>query len=532
MLLDTATARPVWQLHDDDHRKATYAALTGFAAVSSDGTLTALADLPGSVYVVDKAGRVLVREKVATGLPERYASAPVGGVGVWMDDAGRLAAFGYRQLLVLVQGTKVTRVTLPDLTAGGVSGDGSMAVVGLDGGEVRALDGDGKAKWTAAPGGVSPRLAPVGANRTLVATSDGQLVLLDADGKEVRRTPLWTEANRERHPLQLSPQYGLLARPRAYQEPGTLELAKQGLHAQPLAAWTPPQQGGAARFGRTFHTVTEPIVVSAATQGKESFLHVVYRRPEGNKSVRIVTAGAEAETFQLDLDTPEYRVVDIPMRGANPKASVIAEGPLEVAECSLWSLQWPGENIAYVRPAQIGAGGKELRFEPAEPGDRDLLLEDIQVSAGLSGKMKPCRIWSPNPDVDQVAGPWLKPELDPLRMVDGQRFGNGSVPCWTKLPYVGSWFTVTFGKPAPIQYVATYDRAERQSKLTVNLAVYTQNQGSEAVRAGVVGNDQFRRVFLLRPGPDAAVLGVHVYSGAADGLSEIEAYPANRLGGR
>ena len=66
----------------------------------------------------------------------------------------------------------------------------------------------------------------------------------------------------------------------------------------------------------------------------------------------------------------------------------------------------------------------------------------------------------------------------------------------------------------------------------MNLAVFTQNQGPEAVRAGVVGNDQFWRVFPLRPGPDAAVLGVHVYSGASDGLSEIAAYAADRVGGK
>ena len=176
--------------------------------------------------------------------------------------------------------------------------------------------------------------------------------------------------------------------------------------------------------------------------------------------MRIVTAGREPETFYLDLPTPEYRVVDIPIRGASPKASVISQGPLEVAECSLWSLQWPGANIAYVEPPQIGpGGGKEIHLAPAEPGERNGGLEDLQESTGISGKMKQCRIWSTNPDVDKVSGPWLKPELDPLRIVDGKRFGNGSLPSWTKLPYVGTWFTVNFGKPLPIRYAATYDRA-------------------------------------------------------------------------
>ena len=67
----------------------------------------------------------------------RYAAAPVDGVGVWMDDAGKLAAFGFRQLLVLVQGRGVSRIAVPYLTAGCVSGDGSLVVIGLDNGEVR-----------------------------------------------------------------------------------------------------------------------------------------------------------------------------------------------------------------------------------------------------------------------------------------------------------------------------------------------------------------------------------------------------------
>ena len=95
-----------------------------------------------------------------------------------------------------------------------------------------------------------------------MATSDGQLVLLDGAGKEVRRTPLWAAANREKHVLKPSPQYRKLANPREYQEPGTLELAQRDLHAQALAAWKPTEETGVERFGKTFHTVAGPISIS------------------------------------------------------------------------------------------------------------------------------------------------------------------------------------------------------------------------------------------------------------------------------
>ena len=57
---------------------------------------------------------------------------------------------------------------------------------------------------------------------------------------------------------------------------------------------------------------------------KDCFGHLVYRRPEGNKSLTVTTAVKSGnEKFTLDLPTPIYRVVDIPAVGPNAKFSVV-----------------------------------------------------------------------------------------------------------------------------------------------------------------------------------------------------------------
>jgi len=150
------------------------------------------------------------------------------------------------------------------------------------------------------------------------------------------------------------------------------------------------------------------------------------------------------------------------------------------------------------------------------------LLGDIDGGSGLQGKMKQCKIWSPNPDVDKIAGAFLKPGIDALQMVDGKRFGNGKLTAWNKEAFVGCWLTIDFGKPAPIKFVATFDRAQKQSEVSVNLAIFSAG-ATESVRAGAVQNDQFWRVFPLS-GEKMQTLGVHIYSGKSDGLSEVEAY--------
>ncbi|HYG76013.1 MAG TPA: hypothetical protein VEK08_13495 [Planctomycetota bacterium] len=521
VLLDAASGKVLWRLRDEKNtRRTAYAIHTGYGAVSKDGLISAFADYLGSIYIVDKSGKVLLQQQITTQIPGRFTSGPQDGVGVWLQEEGKLAAFGYKNLLVLSDGKSLTRVPVAQLVSACVSGDGSFAVAGLEGGEVKAFDAAGTLKWTATPGGIAPQIAAAGQNQVLVATSLGDLVLLDAAGKEVRRTNVVAVADREKHELKPGAQFQRLARPLEYVEPGTLELLKTQLGAQQVAAWKPAAQGAAA-YGKTFYPAEASMALSAPAGAKPSFVHLVYRRSAENKSVTLAIESKEGpESFVLDLPTPEYRVIDVPVP-AGAKITLSHDGALEVAEFSLWNFTWPGANLAFVQPAKSGS----LDAGKPDAGDLDGLLGEIDGDSSLSGKMKDCKIFVPNPDVDKVAGPYLKPGLGALQMVDGKRFGNGKLVPWNKEAFVGSWFTIDLGKALPVKYVATYDRVQKQSELSANIAVFSMAGPAETVRAGAVQNDQFWRVFALS-GEKFQTLGVHVFSGHADGLSEIEAYAA------
>ena len=117
-----------------------------------------------------------------------------------------------------------------------------------------------------------------------------------------------------------------------------------------MASWQ-PAAAGHERFGRRFFPLEGQSELSAEGDG-EFFAHLVYRRPDENKSLRVETFGADGpETFRLDLPTPEYRSVDLPLRGPRARVRIVSEGPAELAQWSLWSFRWPGPNLAYVKPA-------------------------------------------------------------------------------------------------------------------------------------------------------------------------------------
>ncbi|MGD0092861.1 MAG: hypothetical protein ABSE73_23360, partial [Planctomycetota bacterium] len=431
--------------------------------------------------------------------------------------------------------------------------DGSLAVAGLESGEVKAFAPDGALKWTFDTKCVEPLVASSGANGTLVATSVGELVLLDANGKETRRTDVAAAADKEKHALDFgdrqatSKQPGIsgtdnrfpnsrksvsvpeIPAPPEYRDCGTLALAQKLLAAKQIATWQPQGEGKAAG-GLTFYSVSAALTLSAAEE-KECFLRLVYRRPADNKALTVSTSGSDGkETFELDLPTPEYRVVCIPIRGPKAAATVTPTGAVGVAEFSLWSIRWPGPNLAFVKqPGLSSMEGNALDEPAAKPGAKDELeLEDGKAAAGA---MKDCKIWWPNPDVDKVAGQWLKPKVSGLVMVDGKRFGNGKVPPWAGDcasmggNFAGAWFTLDFGKPAQFSLAATYERANKQSQVSRSLALLSNFDGENShVLAGAVENDQFWRLFALPQPAQVKVLGVLSYNGGQTGLSEVEMY--------
>jgi hypothetical protein len=338
-------------------------------------------------------------------------------------------------------------------------------------------------------------------------------------------------ADKERHEPAPASEFASQAPPVNYVEPNTLALAQKELGARQVAAWKLPA-GGKPAFGRVFAPLAGTAELSAAEPG-EYFVHLVYRRTEGNKSLKLMTYGADGtETFWLDLPTPEFRVVDIPVRGPKAKVTVVSDGSAEVAELSLWSFRWPTANLSYVAPI-----GLESKTAPKTgPKGGDDILDDLGVGnkKEAKGKLKETRVWWPNTDPDQVRGAWLPAPVDSLAVVDGKRFDR-KIGAWSDrngnyTAARGGFFTVDFGDALKPAYVATYDRAERQSAVCAALALFVLD-AQDALRGGTViggtaGNDQFWRILPVRG--SVKVLGVHAFKHAEcpSGLAEVEVYGA------
>jgi hypothetical protein len=527
-LVDAQTGARVWGLRAPEKSSA-FAALSGFAAVSKDGAFTALADYEGSILLVDKTGKIVLRESVATATQkDEVRLGPPGGVGVWISHDGSVAAWAFRNALHIARAGKLVHVTpAASIASGGVSADGSLIFAGCEDGEVLAFGADGTKRWSFQSGGPNPQLAAIRANELLVANNAGELIRLDSAGQELHRVNTAAAADKEKHAPRKAADFQQYAAPLEPHDPGTLALAQSQLGAKQIAAWKPAEQG-AAVFGRDFYPITAPIEISAPGAEGECFVHLVYRRGEASPETTVTTLGADgAEKFVLDLPTPQFRVVDIPVRGPGVKITVGGDA-LEVAECSLWSFRWPGANKLYVAPA----GGGSNPLAKSGKGAGDLNLDDLlEGGAASTGKAKEAKIYVFNADPDQVKGPYLKPASDPMIALNGQRFGNGKLPDWVggKPNYKGAWLTVDLGKPAPVRFVATYERVNRQSQVTANIAVFSgfnekENESGDLL-AATVGSDQFWRVFPVNS-PKTAVVGVHCFGGPArpEGLSEVEAY--------
>ncbi len=546
VLMDLTTGKELWHLRDDDPSAATYATATGFAAVADKGVATAITDIMGTVFIVGGDGNIIFKKGAgAKPVGNEGPKTPIGGVGTCISADGKLAAFAFTSKLLLVKGAEAKEIPLPGVCSLAMSPDGSITVAGLADGSIQAFKPDGSQSWSRPPEGVAPAVAVTAADQTLAAISTGELVTLGPDGKEIRRVNVAAEADKEKHAPAKSADFKAIPKPREYYGPGTLALAKRMLKAEKIAGWQPPAGNGKMLYELTFFPVGAPVDLKAAPEVKDCFLHVVYRRPPENKSIQISTRGKDGnETFILDLPTPEYREVDIPIRGPNAGATVKTDGPADFAEISLWKMEWPGQNRAYVKQPGTGLsdagagiigeedGGKKGEGELDSQNAADMLDGNEKASAGA---MKECNIWLFNTDPDQVAGCWLKPRLSPLDAVDGKRFGNGKTTPWASsggkyAPYRGAWLTVDFGQPAEFAMIATYDYANRQSEVGLNLEIFSgysdpKDLTSGQVITGKIGNDQFWNLFPLKKGTKIQILGAHTFTEKGTcGLSEVEAY--------
>jgi hypothetical protein len=518
-LLDASSGQVLWQLRAEP---ADYSCANGFAAVARDGAVTALFDVWNRVAIVDKTGKVLAQELLHPKEGRNASeSKPTDGVGCWINPSGTLAAFATTRFLVLGDGKTFHRITIPDTVSAAVLDDGPLAVAGLSDGRVVAYAADGAEAWTAQPGGGAPQVAAAG-GRILVGTSEGELVTLDSKGKELRRVNVVQTADRERHEPRPAAGFLSVPLPSLYGEPDTLKIATERLEAKKAAEWKPEGQGKAA-FGRTFYPAGAPVELAAPAEG-EAFLHLVYRRPADNQKLT-VSAEYHGKTteFALDLPTPLYRVVDIPVKGGT-KIAVRMDGPIEIAECAIYSFTWPGPSLVFVRPPdQAGPDSSDLLG--GKEGDDDLNLDED--GGGAVGKMKETRIWSPNPDIDQVQGLWMSAPNGYLA-VNGQRWDLGSWSGGKK--FIGEWITQQMGQPVQVSLAAAYDSSRKQSEVTERLSVFQNELSGERAQGGdvlgaAIDNDQFWRLFSFKP-VKTKTLGAYVYTPGPgpEGLSELEFY--------
>ena len=392
-------------------------------------------------------GKILLREPITSGQAKFQRIGPQDGISVAISDQGDFAAYAFKSLLVLVHNGRLEKIRRDGITSCAVSHDGTLAVAASSGGRVEAFGPDGTVLWTINFGGAGCQVAAAGDRESLVATGDGDLVLVDSAGQQKWRTSVAKVADEAVRPIKPAAEFEPSVGPPVYREPTTLGFARQQLSAKEVSAWKPvgPAQ---ELWGRKFYATSGPIEL-AAPKGSdgEYLLHLVYRRPAENRSVAVTLQDRDGKhAFDLDLPTYEYRVVDLPLRGTGATAVVSADGPVEIAECSLWSFEWPGGNLAYVKPA-----GAEVASKPKAANPLDDIAAELDGAPQALGEMKDCKVYFPNPDPDQIAGPYLRAPLDPIQMLDGKRFELGKLAAWAgqnpmQPPNRGAFVTIDFLK--------------------------------------------------------------------------------------
>ena len=260
----------------------------------------------------------------------------------------------------------------------------------------------------------------------------------------------------------------------------------------------------------------------------------------------IEITGETRKEFLLDLPTPAYRIVNLPITGTNQTIRIPLNRSVGIAECSLWSYAEPESNLAYQPPLttllepEVRAEtnkdnllddllGDDLLDKPDSLQDKDLLNPN-QPNTDVEKKL---RVWWPNVDPVRTQGRFLTPKVEARLMVDNKRFGTGKdiTPPWSNshAPW-GASFTLEFAKPQKVSLLATYDRTMIQSKVSKAIQVFIgtlRNEHDSPPALGtVINNDQFWRLFPISGNRRFKTLGVHAFSGRGpDGLSEIEVFP-------
>ena len=533
----------VFEVGGPNMRDGDLAAINGCIAVSEDGQRVAWIDWKLQAHLVDGQGKPVKNLKVDSALPDRPREKQIPYRCVMTAD-GKRVMFADRNEVVLCseKGDELFRKRFAEVIDADLAADGSVVYVGLMEGQVLCLGADGKSRWTYQSYGARPYVRACAAG-VLVAEGAGNLLLLDGQGKVARKTELAAATVIPvEHPVQA------FAGPALYQEPPTLAVLKK-YGAELASAWKPGDAGTAA-FGKTFHPVSAELVLKC--DGKnQALVHLVYRHQ--GKGPRLQLSGSvKPVTYELDLSTPEYRVVDLPAPAKGLEVRLTPAAGLEVAAFELYTFKFPGVNCAFIKPAGAEAGDLKLTDDaPAAGGDTDDLVLDPEDADEMGkkfyGKLKKVRIASPNTDVNRVAGPYLRNGVNPLLFFDGKGLHDEFPP--PLMPATVENFASSMGcrllidllHPAKPKVCAIYERTRRQSAVTKGLAILQAQPGELEDHSEDLGpevmmgaprviqarrdNDQFFHVFDLS-GTTLPALGVFVYGGdgADHGLSEVELY--------
>ena len=545
ILFDIANPeQPLWVLDDGKSRRATYAAHKGFAAVANNGTV-ALAGFDGEVFIIDSKGQFLARQKIDVSTSSGVdREGPAGGVGTDISAEGETAAFAYRKQLIIWHADAFKVCKFPaGLVSISIPPKGGRLHISTDSGKVLALTTDGTEIWSLS---LKPdaHLANAPKGILLAADGTGTLHRINSEGNILHRHKVWEDSialTRQRRNVaglkrDLDSPY--------YVEPDTLAQAKKYLSASQIAKWEPTGQTK-EQFGRIFHH-TEGEITLQTGNSSNSFLHLVYKKENEADRLPIEITGETQKEFLLDLPTPAYRIVNLPITGTNQTIRIPLNRSVGIAECSLWSYAEPGPNLAYQPPlttlpepevrAEINKDnllddllGDDLLDKPDSLQDKDLLNPN-QPNTDVEKKL---RVWWPNVDPVRTQGRFLTPKVEARLMVDNKRFGTGKdiTPPWSNshAPW-GASFTLEFAKPQKVSLLATYDRTMIQSKVSQAIQVFNgtlRNEHDSPPALGtVINNDQFWRLFPITGNRKFKTLGVHAFSGRGpDGLSEIEVFP-------
>jgi len=554
-VIDVKTGAIVWRRDANDFFDHSLASVNNCLAISNAGRRVAYIDSWLNAVLLDESGKELLRHAPVTynssgknlPVPLRVEMTPDASTICWI--------FPGHVLISDVDGKQQSLFPIANVSDVRLAQDGGRVFIADVDGLITCLDRAGKSLWTFQTQGDRAKLA-VTTSGLLVGEGQGNLILLDAAGKEARRTLL---ADSSIEAPKLAPVR--FNGPAVYREPSTLEILKK--HAlKEVARWKPDGAKFDA-FDKSFYLITQDATLSAPAEG-QALVHLVYRHsytPADPKATSdralqtqppsvVVEAGGKTQEFVLDMATPEYRVVDLPVHGAGPiKVKVKAMSDIQIAELSIHGFKIAGVNGASIASASLDVRTgltppDDLPEESVEPGLD--VLDDTDASSiakAAAGKMKNVKIFSVNTDVDRVAGAFFTSSGNPLESFDGQHFLDGKPSAWTKwaaapgalYSSMGSMIVIDLGYTSHTHLCALYARTLKQSEVMKGIAIIKAVKGdlTEAgtivqdrrVLDGVIENDQFFNLFPLT-GAEMKALAVYVFGGEENdhGLSEVELY--------